>query len=297
MEILQLRYFYMSAKNENFSATAKAFRVPTTAVSASVRRLEEELGCKLFHRTHNRISLNEKGRRLQQALCTVFTELDKVVEELSTDYTDKREICVLVRGLRREVTSLLSEFSALYPNVAFRISLTENPEQDYDIIIDDDKDTYADFKRFELYSLRLFLKCAPGDPLCQRELSIRELCERPFVSMGAQSNMHRILTAACARKGFRPKFVAFCNDVECYDNLVSMGMGIGIGREKLRPGTGGDSREPVSLQVTDFNEYYTVYVYYRERDYFGNVRKLIDFMKQNVSRLSQEGDAVTGERT
>lgn len=69
MEILQLRYFFLSAKNENFSTTAKIFNVPTTAVSSSVRRLEKELGCKLFDRTHNRISLNAKGRRFQQALC------------------------------------------------------------------------------------------------------------------------------------------------------------------------------------------------------------------------------------
>ena len=46
MEILQLRYFFLSAKNENFSTTAKMFDVPTTAVSSSVRRLEEELGCR-----------------------------------------------------------------------------------------------------------------------------------------------------------------------------------------------------------------------------------------------------------
>jgi hypothetical protein len=47
VELLQLRYFYESAKNENFSKTAEIFMVPTTSVSASIRRLEEELGCPL----------------------------------------------------------------------------------------------------------------------------------------------------------------------------------------------------------------------------------------------------------
>ena len=137
MEILQLRYFFMSAKNENFSTTAKSFGVPTTAVSSSVRRLEDELGCKLFDRTHNRITLNAKGRRLQQALCTVFAELDKAIEDVSSDYTDKREIKVLVRGMRREVTDLLSKFSGIYPDVAFQIAFSG--DDDYDIIIDDFK--------------------------------------------------------------------------------------------------------------------------------------------------------------
>ena len=281
MEILQLRYFFLSAKNENFSTTAKMFGVPTTAVSSSVRRLEAELGCKLFDRTHNRITLNAQGRRLQQALCAVFAELDKAVEDISADFTDKREIKVLVRGMRREVTDLLSKFSAIHPNVAFQIAFSG--DDDYDIIMDDDKDSYADYQKFELYSLRLYLKCSSKDPICQRKLSLRDLCDRTFVSMGAESNMHRILTNACVRKGFRPKISAFCNDIECYDKLVAMGMGIGIGRESLDPRNAKDRTEIVNLNITDFNEHYTVYAYYRERDYFGSVKKLIDFIKENVS--------------
>ena len=281
MEILQLRYFFLSAKNENFSTTAKAFSVPTTAVSSSVRRLEEELGCKLFDRTHNRIILNAKGRRFQQALCTVFAELDKAVEDISTEYHDKREIKVLVRGMRREVTNLLSKFSATHPDVAFQIAFSG--DEDYDIIIDDDKDIYSDYEKFELYSLRLYLRCTANDPLCQQRLSLHDLCDRPFVSMDRESNMHRILTNACTRKGFRPKIAAFCNDIECYEKLVAMGMGIGIGRERLLPVNGTDKVQIANLNVSDFNEHYTVYVYYREREYFGNVKKLIDFIKENVN--------------
>lgn len=283
MEILQLRYFFLSAKNENFSTTAKTFGVPTTAVSSSVRRLEEELGCKLFDRTHNRITLNAKGRRFQQALCTVFSELDKAVEDIAAEYTDKRDITVLVRGMRREVTDLLSEFSATHPDVAFKIAFDENGDTDYDIIMDEDKERYSDYRKFELYSLRLYLNCSTSDPLFQKPLSMSDLCDRAFVSMDQTSNMHRILTDACIRKGFRPKIAAFCNDIECYDKLVAMGMGIGIGRQKLLLSSEKSRNEIANLNVLDFNEHYTVYLYYRERDYFGNVKKLIDFIKTKVN--------------
>ena len=244
--------------------------------------MEQELGCKLFDRTHNRITLNAKGKRFQQALCTAFAELDKAVEDISTQYVDKREIKVLVRGMRREVTNLLSRFSTMHPDVAFKIAFGEN-EDDYDIIMDDDKETYADYRKFELYSLRLHLKCAANDPLCQRQVSLSDLCDRAFVSMGQESNMHRILTNACVRKGFRPKISAFCNDIECYDKLVAMGMGIGIGRESVLPDKEKDGLGIANINVSDFNEHYTVYVYYREREYFGNVKKLIDFIKEEVA--------------
>ena len=47
MELLQLRYFYESAKHENFAKTAEKYMVPASSISASVKRLEDELGCKL----------------------------------------------------------------------------------------------------------------------------------------------------------------------------------------------------------------------------------------------------------
>jgi len=68
MEMLQLRYFYESAQTESFARTAEKYMVPTTSVSAAVKRLETELGCALFDRTANRIMLNENGRRFRQSL-------------------------------------------------------------------------------------------------------------------------------------------------------------------------------------------------------------------------------------
>ena len=78
MELLQLRYFFDSAKTENFSRTAEKYMVPPSSVSAAVKRLESELGVQLFDRTDNRILLNGNGKRVQQSLCIVFDELDKL---------------------------------------------------------------------------------------------------------------------------------------------------------------------------------------------------------------------------
>ena len=61
MELLQLKYFADAAVTQNFSRTAKSFFVPTSAVSQSIKRLESELGVKLFSRQANKITLNENG--------------------------------------------------------------------------------------------------------------------------------------------------------------------------------------------------------------------------------------------
>ena len=284
MELLQLRYFFESARSESFTHTAKLYQVPTTSVSSSIKRLEEELGCKLFDRTSNKIVLNAKGKRFQQAVCAAFAEIDKAVEDISSEYTDRREIRLLVRGMRRKITNLLSEFSARHPNIAFKISFSATDTDDYDIIIDDDKDIYRDYEKFELYNMRLHLKCASNNAICHKSLSLTQLSDQPFVSMEPESNMHRILTKACTRVGFHPKITAFCNDIECYEKLISSGMGIGIGREDYSTSDDSVTSGITDLKIKDFNEHYTVYLFYKEREYYGNVKSLIDFFKSQSGK-------------
>ena len=48
MELLQLRYFYESAKNQSFSKTSEKYMVPLSSVSASIKRLEQEIKTDLF---------------------------------------------------------------------------------------------------------------------------------------------------------------------------------------------------------------------------------------------------------
>ena len=74
MELLQLRYFYESAKNENFARTAEKYMVPASSISAAIKRLEDELGCKLFDRRINRISLNDNGKLLHNSLAVIFDD-------------------------------------------------------------------------------------------------------------------------------------------------------------------------------------------------------------------------------
>lgn len=278
MELLQLRYFYESAKNENFSKTASKFMVPTTSVSASIKRLESELNCQLFDRTSNRIYLNDKGQLLQKALCTVFQELDTVVDKLSVHNNDSRAITILNRSMRRKTTELITEYNASHPNSTFKTVFTNDEDYNsYDIIIDDDKDAYDGYDRIELFNLRLRLKCSVKSGLHRQRLTLSQLCNQSFVSMDPESNMHKILERACNRAGFSPNISIVCNDIECYEKFIASGMGIGIARET---DAFTYNASPIrDIDVTDFHEHYTVYAYYKKKAYYGNVKNFVEFLK------------------
>lgn len=278
MELLQLRYFYESAKNENFSKTASKFMVPATSVSASIKRLEDELKCQLFERTSNRIYLNAKGELLQKALCTVFKELDTVVDELTVHNNDSRAITILNKSMRRKTTELITEYNASRSNVTFKTVFTPDEDyQAYDIIIDDDKDTYDGYDRIELFNIRLRLKCSAKSLLNKEKISLNQLCNESFVIMDPESNMHKILQKACNRAGFSPNISIVCNDIECYEKFIASGMGIGIAQEKTIFTDSGS--KICDIDVTDFQEHYTVYAYYKKKAYYGNVKNFVEFLK------------------
>ena len=279
MEILQLRYFYESAKTENFTTTANKFQVPTSSVSSSVKRLEKELGCRLFDRSVNQIRLNDNGKLLQQSLCAIFHELDAVTEKLNDHREDSREIKLVVRGMRRNITNYITEYKSIYPDTVFRIAFDrENIDfVDYDIIIDEENECYSEFERLELFTMQLCLKCSADDLLSGQTLSLSQLCRYPFIVMDTGGNMNKILVKACNRVGFHPQISVVCNDIECYEKFIASKMGIGIGRrsEDAQQHNNGVA----DLDVYDFKERYTLYAYYAEKAYYGKVKSFIEFIK------------------
>ena len=279
MEILQLRYFYESAKNLNFTATAKKYRVPVSAVSSSVKRLEKELGCQLFDRDANRIRLNNDGKLLQQSLCVVFHELDDAIEKLTDETPDSREIKLLVRGMRRNITDYIIEYKTMYPDTVFQIAFEQESDDflDYDIIIDEENGRYSEYERIELFTMQLRLKCSIDYSMCNKTLYLNQLCKQPFVLMDINGNMKRILVEACNRAGFHPQISVVCNDIECYEKFLKCNMGIGIGRQSTDPAEMISG--VVDLDVCDFKERYTLYAYYVEKEYYGKVKNFVEFIK------------------
>ncbi|MBQ2865737.1 MAG: LysR family transcriptional regulator [Clostridia bacterium] len=278
MELLQLRYFFESAKTESFSKTAEKYMVPITSVSASVKRLEQELGCQLFDRRSNSIVLNDNGRRLQKSLFMIFDQLDRVKADLSPDAADTREIKLSVRALRSAVTDYIIEYKALHPSVDFNtvFDFGSKEHKSFHIIIDDDPERYPGYESFELCSKLIRLRAAADDPLCGKKIHLRDLCSRAFVSFGEHTSTHKMLVDACKKQGFTPDFAVQTNDLQCYTKYVEAGIGIGFGRF--------DAGDPVSrniryLDVVDFTARQTVYVIFDPHQDHGNVREFLEFLR------------------
>ena len=71
MELYQIRHFAAVAETGSFTKAAIRASVSQPALSASIAKLEEELGVKLFHRSPKSVTLTPAGRRFHMTAAIV----------------------------------------------------------------------------------------------------------------------------------------------------------------------------------------------------------------------------------
>lgn len=277
MELLQLRYFFESAKNESFAKTAEKYMVPASSVSASVKRLEEELGCKLFDRRSNRVVLNESGIQLQNSLSVIFDELDQTVEKIRANKPKKTEIRILVLAMRDHICDIMFEYQKLYPNVHFvaMFDVDNNVASDYDLIIDKYCESYQEYKRHELGNYRICFKATPEHPLVGKELTMIDLRHERFITLEYELGLNSSLIECCKNAGFYPNIVLQTNDRQCFRQSAASGIGLGLWlKSELAPPPEG----LVDLEVTDLQLRHTLYLYYKNNIVNEQLKDFISFL-------------------
>lgn len=231
MDLLQLKYFQDAANTENFSKTANKYLVPPSCVSLYIKKLETELGVKLFDRAANKIKLNENGRIFLSAVNNAFLELDTASNKLSSIAgVPSGELTLLIETNRQTITEHIAAFRKDYPQVSFRIEHKKsNKYSDYDIVITDASLDASLFNEKTLMKEAFKLAIYQSHPLTKGALiSIADLKEERFISMPKGHSMRDFTEMLCAIHGFTPKVAIECDDPFYIRKYIGMGMGISL---------------------------------------------------------------------
>lgn len=274
MELLQLRYFYETSLSEKITQTAKKYGVPASSVSASIKRLEEELGRRLFDRKSNRICLNENGRAFQSDLHTVFQKLDNAVSNIARE-PEQKTVRVLVLITRDMVNKAVIAYRKIHPEVSFVIDIASREEHEpYHLIVAEKTDRFPGRVQTELAEKDLYLVVAIDSPLADQTLTLSQLQFQPFVCLGSGHSNWLRLVKACRRAGFTPKVAVETEDLICHKALIYQGVGIGVSRGTLSP------EQTAILNVTDFNERQTICAYTHAVEKDETVEDFLLFLKK-----------------
>jgi DNA-binding transcriptional LysR family regulator len=123
-----LAVFALVAEAKSFRAAADRLGVTRSAVSQTVRRLEESLGIALFRRTTRSLSLTEAGEGLNATLAPAISEIRAAVEAAgSLRERPRGQLRLAVSSIAEHFLAgpLLAGFAATYPSIHLDITVTD----------------------------------------------------------------------------------------------------------------------------------------------------------------------------
>ena len=124
MTIEQLEYFCISAEHESFRHAADLLYLSPSAVSQSIRNLENELGFDLFQREYNRLVLTPAGsiffNKIQEALDQFHYAIRCAEDEVQQN---KKIIVGYLNTVNPMLISpVISEYMKMFPDITMHFS-------------------------------------------------------------------------------------------------------------------------------------------------------------------------------
>jgi DNA-binding transcriptional LysR family regulator len=124
----ELAVFVAVARHKSFTLAARELGVSTSAVSQTVRRLEEQLGQPLLARTTRSVSLTDAGRRLMERAEPGLQAARSAVDELSarpTHVTGALRLTVPLFAASVVLEPLLPAYLQAHPHVRVEVQLAD----------------------------------------------------------------------------------------------------------------------------------------------------------------------------
>jgi DNA-binding transcriptional LysR family regulator len=239
MELHQLEYFLAVAGHLHFTRAAEALHVAQPSVSQQIRKLEDELGVRLFHRMKRRVALTPAGE-------TLLPWARRVLGDIAEARAEVQELTALRRG-RLAVgappsvsTTLLphalASFHDAYPGVSLTlreagsgdlIRYLEQGELDLAAIIL--PAGHPALETTPLLDEELVLAVPPGHELAGLDVvELAALRDVPLVMFREGYDLREATMTACRQAGFEPRLALDGGEMDSVLRCVEAGLGVAV---------------------------------------------------------------------
>jgi DNA-binding transcriptional LysR family regulator len=247
VELRQIRTFLVLAEELHFGRTAARLRVAQSAVSYSLKQLEQELGVQLVMRTKRTVSLTPAGESFRVEAAHSLQLLSRAGERAGRASRGEEGRLALrfssITGLTI-LPRVVASFQRAYPGVDLQIEPGSSVEQLEAIRAGRCDIGFMPLKR-ELEPLATEpVELAPAvavvssyHPLAKRNgVELAELADEKFIFLRSASEpqLHMYLRRRCAAAGFEPKIAFELDQLELLLALVASGVGVAVFSGLLR---------------------------------------------------------------
>lgn len=247
-------YVYTVYEEKSFSAAAKKLFMTQPALSAAVKKVEQELGMSIFDRSHSPLRLTDAGQAYIEAAEKIFQiqrNLQRYVDDLA-----QLESGNLVIGGTNFVTAcflprLIKRFNEQHPHI--NISVVESSSAELfaglkqgsiDLVIDSGECNTKEFDSLTFCTDRIMLAVpkayAPADvkAFSQQEIIAGKHLQRldaaanlqsfhnlPFLLLGKGNDMYRRAMEIFRETGITPQVRLYLNQLMTAYHMAAAGLG------------------------------------------------------------------------
>ncbi len=260
-DLRQIRAFVAVAEEGSFTLAAKRTFVTQSAVSHSLRILEEQLGCKLLDRSGKRVVTTAEGDLLLVRCRGVLYEIDQV----STDLEGLRRwgqttirigaphsLCLSL------IPSILREFRDCFPRCDPSIEvgdssslLSQLAEGNLDLVVGlKTREHFKDGYR-PMFRDRLAFVVSPLHPWAREGAEIQStLQEQQYIVYAKATETHRLIENWMNQHIGKSNRSLVLGDMQAIKEMAKIGIGVGI----VAPWVAAREIEEGSLKIIEMQE-------------------------------------------
>lgn len=250
MELRQLHYFIAVAEELNFTNAAQKLHIAQQPVSIQIKKLEDEIGVKLFDRTTRQVILTPAGNIFLEEVRQMFRHLDKAIEgakisgkgnriKINLGYesaTTCRILPTYIKRIHNKLPKIRIELHELEAHEIYH--KIHNGDIDLGLMFLDKE--YLKFEEFEIKKLgvdRSVVAFPKSHSFSGREsIALNDLHSQPFivVKQSVKPDFYKKFINLCKDAGFEPNIVQEVTSEQALMSLVAEGIGITIVFDCLR---------------------------------------------------------------
>ncbi|HEY4409366.1 MAG TPA: LysR substrate-binding domain-containing protein [Acidimicrobiia bacterium] len=249
MELRQIKFFMAVAEERHFGRAAERMYIAQPALSQHVRRLERELGVRLFDRSARHVRLTPAG----EAFLAVARWMSRQVDEatLAARRAEAGEAGSVGIGVHVSVAApilsvVLRHWSRLRPAIRPRLMSGRAGELvdlvrrgELDVALVDGPVTDRGLTSALVIEDRMVIVLPADHRLARHEtVLIRSLEGEQFVSVARRSSvtLHDRFIELCGAAGFSPEVSVELDDPDLLPLAVAAGLGVGLAASALVAG-------------------------------------------------------------
>ena len=236
----QVRHFIATAESGRVSAAAAAMNVTQSAVTASIKALEADLGRKLFDRHSNGVTLTVDGQQFLQRARAIEASVSDAMQgphRWGTQVDGTVDVAVSYTVAGYFLPPLLARFWRSFPGITVRLhefqrdaieqSLVKGSVDAAIMLVSNLHDRRSIRSRLLLRSPRRLWTCANHPLLHKDSVKLADLASEPYLMLTVDE-AERSAMRYWQRTPHVPNVIFRTLSVEAVRSMVATGMGITI---------------------------------------------------------------------